>query len=72
VENFIFEECFFSDSGKITEIILLQEYKNWKTSQGLPFSEIADPQAIKNYFKSNKNVVRAVVCPNYGTSTVYI
>ena len=71
VENFIFEECFFSDSGKITEIILLQEYKNWKTSQGLPFSEIDDPQYMKDYLKSNKNVVRAVVWTKYGTSTGY-
>ena len=71
VENFIFEECFFSDSGKITEIILLQEYKNWKTSQGLPFSEIDDAQAMKDYLKSNKNVVRAVVWTKYGTSTGY-
>lgn len=71
VENFIFEECFFSDSGKITEVILLQEYKNWKTSQGLPFSEIDDAQAIKDYLKSNKNVVRAVVWTKYGTKTGY-
>jgi hypothetical protein len=71
VENFIFDECFFSDSGKITEVILLQEYKNWKTSQGLPFSEIDDAQAIKDYLKSNKNVVRAVVWTKYGTKTGY-
>jgi len=71
VENFIFEDCFFSDSGKITEIILLQEYNNWKTSQGLLFSEIDDSQAMKDYLKSNKNVVRAVVWTKYGTSTGY-
>jgi len=71
VENFIFEDCFFSDSGKITEIMLLQEYNNWKTSQGLPFSEIDDSQAMKDYLKSNKNVVRAVVWTKYGTSTGY-
>lgn len=70
-ENFIFEECFFSDSGKITEIILLQEYKNWRISQGLPFSEIDDAQAMKDYLKSNKNVVRAVVWTKYGTKTGY-
>ena len=71
VENFIFEECFFSDSGKITEVMLLQEYNNWKTSQGLPFSEIDDVQAMKDYLKSNRNVVRAVVWTKYGTSTGY-
>ena len=71
VENFIFEECFFSDSGKISEVMLLQEYNNWKTSQGLPFSEIDDSQAMKDYLKSNKNVVRAVVWTKYGTSTGY-
>ena len=71
VENFIFEECFFSDSGKITEVILHQEYKNCKTSQGLHFFEIDDAQAIKNYLKSNKNVVRAVVWTKYGTKTGY-
>ena len=71
VENFIFEECFFSDSGKITEIMLLQEYNNWKTSQGLLFSEIDDSQAMKDYLKSNKNVVRALVWTKYGTSTGY-
>ena len=70
-ENFIFEECFFSDSGKITEVILLQEYKNWRISQGLPFSEIDDAQAMKDYLKSNKNVVRAVVWTKYGTKTGY-
>jgi hypothetical protein len=71
VENFIFEECFFSDSGKITEGILLNEYKNWKTSQGLSFSEIDDAQAIKDYLKFNKNVIRAVVWTKYGTKTGY-
>ena len=71
VENFIFKECFFSDSGKITEVMLLQEYNNWKTSQGLPFSEIDDVQAMKDYLKSNKNVVRALVWTKYGTSTGY-
>jgi hypothetical protein len=71
VENFIFEDCFFSDSGKITEAMLLQEYNNWKTSQGLPFSEIDDVQAMKDYLKSNKNVVRALVWTKYGTSTGY-
>ncbi len=70
-ENFIFEEFFFSDSGKITEVILLQEYKNWRISQGLPFSEIDDAQAMKDYLKSNKNVVRAVVWTKYGTKTGY-
>ena len=70
-ENFIFEECFFSDSGKITEVILLQEYKNWRISQGLPFSEIDDVQAMKDYLKSNKNVVLAVVWTKYGTKTGY-
>ena len=71
VENFIFEECFFSDSGKITEGILLNEYKNWKISQGLSFSEIDDAQAIKDYLKFNKNVIRAVVWTKYGTKTGY-
>ena len=71
VENFIFEECFFSDSGKITEVILLNEYKNWRISQELPFSEIDDAQAIKDYLKSNTNVVRAVVWTKYGTKTGY-
>ncbi len=71
VENFIFEDCFFSDSGKITEGILINEYKNWKTYQGLPFSEIDDAQTIKDYLKSNKNVVRAVVWTKYGTKTGY-
>jgi hypothetical protein len=71
VENFIFKECLFSDSGKISEVMLLQEYNNWKTSQGLLFSEIDDSQAMKDYLKSNKNVVRALVWTKYGTSTGY-
>ena len=51
--------------------MLLQEYNNWKTSQGLSFSEIDDAQAIKDYLKFNKNVIRAVVWTKYGTKTGY-
>ena len=51
--------------------MLLQEYNNWKTSQGLSFSEIDDVQAMKDYLKSNKNVVLTVVWTKYCTSTGY-
>jgi hypothetical protein len=69
VETFIFENCRFSDTGKVFDSILLSEYQKWRKSIGLNTSD-NDMVDMKSYLKENKNVLRAVIwtsnCSNNG------
>lgn len=70
VETFIFENCRFSDTGKVFESNLLKEYQKWRKSINLNTSD-NDLVDMKNYLKDNKNVLRAVIWASNGSNTGY-
>ena len=70
VETFIFEKCKFSDTGKVLDSILLEEYQKWKKSVDLELSD-NDIRDIKEYLNSNNNVLRAVVWTKQGNNNGY-
>ena len=59
-ENFLFEVCKFSPTGKILNTVLLTEYQKWKTKLGKPCAE-TDMQELKDYLNASEYVVKAVV-----------
>ena len=62
VENFIFQVCEFSDSGKILNSTLLNEYKKWKLS--------LNKEITNNEMKEIKEYLN--LCPYALKSTVWI
>jgi hypothetical protein len=70
VETFIFENCRFSDTGKVFDSILLSEYQKWRKSINLAVSD-KDVVDMKNYLKENKNVLRAVIWTSNGSNNGY-
>jgi len=70
VETFIFENCRFSDTGKVFDSILLSEYQKWRKSINLDVSD-KDAVDMKNYLKENKNVLRAVIWTSNGSNNGY-
>jgi hypothetical protein len=70
VETFIFENCRFSDTGKVFESNLLKEYQKWRKSINLNTSD-NDLVDMKSYLKENKNVLRAVIWASNGSNTGY-
>ena len=70
VETFIFENCRFSDTGKVFESNLLKEYQKWRKSINLNTSD-NDFVDMKSYLKENKNVLRAVIWASNGSNTGY-
>jgi len=70
VETFIFENCRFSDTGKVFESNLLKEYQKWRKSINLNTSD-NDLVDMKSYLKDNKNVLRAVIWASNGSNTGY-
>ena len=70
VETFIFENCRFSDTGKVFDSILLSEYQKWRKSINLAISD-KDMVDMKNYLKENKNVLRAVIWTSNGSNNGY-
>ena len=70
VETFIFENCRFSDTGKVFESNLLTEYQKWKKSINLDASD-NDFVDMKQYLRANQNVLRAVIWASNGSNTGY-
>jgi len=70
VETFIFENCQFSDTGKVLESNLLKEYQKWRKSINLNTSD-NDIVDMKGYLKENKNVIRAVIWTSNGSNNGY-
>jgi hypothetical protein len=70
IETFIFENCRFSDIGKVLESNLLSEYQKWRKSINLAVSD-KDMVDMKSYLKENKNVLRAVIWTSNGSNNGY-
>jgi hypothetical protein len=70
IETFIFENCRFSDTGKVFDSILLSEYQKWRKSINLAISD-KDMVDMKSYLKENKNVLRAVIWTSNGSNNGY-
>jgi len=70
VETFIFENCRFSDTGKVFDSILLSEYQKWRKSIDLNTSD-NDISDIKQYLRANQNVLRAVIWTSNGSNNGY-
>jgi hypothetical protein len=70
VENFAFQVCTFSPSGKILNTTLLSEYRQWKQSLGKPCSE-NDIKELKEYLNESEYVVKAVVWSGDGSNEGY-
>ena len=70
VETFIFENCRFSDTGKVLESNFLKEYQKWRKSINLNTSD-NDIVDMKGYLKENKNVIRAVIWTSNGSNNGY-
>lgn len=70
VETFIFENCRFSDTGKVFDSILLNEYQKWRKSIDLNTSD-NDISDIKQYLRANQNVLRAVIWTSNGSNNGY-
>ena len=70
VETFVFEKCKFSDTGKILNTILLQEYQKWKKSINKETSE-NDMKEIKEYLNMSNYALKATVWTNHGNNEGY-
>jgi hypothetical protein len=70
VETFIFENCCFSDTGKVLETNIIKEYQKWRKSINLNTSD-NDMVDMKSYLKENKNVLRAVIWTSNGSNNGY-
>ena len=70
VENFLFQVCLFSDTGKIIHSVLLQEYRKWKLSLGMEISDF-DLANLKDYLDASPYTLKATVWTNYGNNEGY-
>jgi hypothetical protein len=59
-ENFIFQVCKFSPSGKILNSTLLEEYKRWKTKLDKPITD-NEIKELKEYLNESPYVLKATV-----------
>ncbi len=71
VETFIFQACRFSDSGKILNSVLLNEYQKWKLSLGKEIDDKIDMKEIKEYLNSSKYALKSVVWTDAGNNEGY-
>jgi|694.fasta_scaffold37765_5 hypothetical protein len=60
VENFIFQICRFSPSGKILNSTLLKEYNKWKTRMNKPITD-NEIKELKTYLNASPHALKAVV-----------
>ena len=70
VETFIFQECQFSDTGKILNSVLLKEYQKWKLSVNKEINE-NDLKDIKQYLNSSEHALKATVWTEHGNNEGY-
>lgn len=69
-ENFIFQECTFSDSGKILNSVLLYEYQNWKKTVGKEIHG-EEMNELKEYLNECPYAIKSVVWTEYGSNEGY-
>ena len=69
-ENFIFQVCKFSPSGKILYSTLLTECQKWKESVGLKCND-NDLDKIKEYLNASEYVIKATVWTDKGSNEGY-
>jgi hypothetical protein len=70
VETFVFQECRFSDCGKILNSVLLKEYQKWKLSVDKPLSE-NDMKEIKDYLNASPYALKSTVWTDQGNNEGY-
>lgn len=70
VENFVFQECYFSPCGKILNSTLLEHYRKWKQTVGLS-EENNDMRQLKDYLDQSKYALKAVVWTSEGSNDGY-
>jgi len=70
VENYIFQVCKFSPSGKILNSSLLEEYKKWKTRMDKPITD-NEIKEIKTYLDASPHALKAVVWTQNGSNEGY-
>jgi hypothetical protein len=69
-ENFAFQVCTFSPTGKMLNTALLSEYQKWKRSLNKPCTE-NDVSELKEYLNGSDYVVKAVVWASGGSNEGY-
>jgi len=67
VENFIFHSCKFSDTAKVLDSVLFEEYQKWKISVEKELSD-NDLKDIKEYLKACPYALRATVWTEHGSN----
>lgn len=70
VENFIFQICRFSPSGKVLNSTLLKEYNKWKTRMDKPITD-NEIKEIKTYLNASPHALKAVVWTQDGSNEGY-
>jgi hypothetical protein len=70
VETFLFQVCNFSPSGKILNLILLQEYQRWKKSVNKKCND-NDMKDIKEYLNSCEYALKSTVWTGHGSNEGY-
>lgn len=70
VENFIFQVCTFSDTGRILYSVLNDEYKKWKKSIDIEETP-TDLKDVKEYLNSCPHAVKGTVWTKYGCNEGY-
>ncbi len=69
-ETFIFQECTFSDGGKILNSVLLYEYQNWKKTVGKEIHG-GEMNELKEYLNECPYAIKSVVWTEYGSNEGY-
>ena len=69
-ENFVFQECTFSDSGKILNSVLLCQYQNWKKTVGKEIHG-EEMNELKEYLNECPYAIKSVVWTEYGNNEGY-
>lgn len=69
-ENFVFQECTFSDRGKILNSVLLYEYQNWKKTVGKEIHG-EEMNELKEYLNECPYAIKSVVWTEYGNNEGY-
>jgi len=70
VETFIFNTCVFSDTGKILNSVLLQEYHQWKIGMNKESTD-KDMKDIKDYLNTSPYTLKATVWTDAGNNEGY-
>ena len=70
VENFIFQVCKFSDTGKILNSVLLTEFQKWKLTIDKKLND-NDMKDLKEYLNSSQYALKATVWTTDGNNEGY-